>query len=399
MSALTQRQLFLSHVAQTSDMPFMGHDMNVVKAEGCKLIDANGKEYIDLISGISVSNVGHCHPKVLAAISEQSKRYMHLMVYGEYNQKPQVEYASLICKYLPKSLNSVYFTTGGSESIEGAMKLAKRATGRSKIVAFRNAYHGSTQGSLSLMSDESFKQAFRPLIPGVIHLDYNTSDLSLIDKGVAAVFVEPIQGEAGVVEPTNDFLKKLRNRCNEVGALLVFDEIQTGFGRTGKLFAFEHYEIVPDILCAAKGMGGGLPIGAFIADIKLMQSLSNNPILGHINTFGGNAVCVEAARAALDVIINDNLINRAVEIESYFKANLKHSKIKQLRIKGALGAIEFENTEQAFKVCKKLIEAGIVTDWFLFNSNSLRISPPLVITDEELKSAVIDIIKVLDGNP
>ncbi|MGE0569434.1 MAG: aspartate aminotransferase family protein, partial [Bacteroidia bacterium] len=311
----------------------------------------------------------------------------------------QVEYASLICKYLPKSLNSVYFTTGGSESIEGAMKLAKRATGRSKIVAFRNAYHGSTQGSLSLMSDESFKQAFRPLIPGVIHLDYNTSDLSLIDKGVAAVFVEPIQGEAGVVEPTNDFLKKLRNRCNEVGALLVFDEIQTGFGRTGKLFAFEHYEIVPDILCAAKGMGGGLPIGAFIADIKLMQSLSNNPILGHINTFGGNAVCVEAARAALDVIINDNLINRAVEIESYFKANLKHSKIKQLRIKGALGAIEFENTEQAFKVCKKLIEAGIVTDWFLFNSNSLRISPPLVITDEELKSAVIDIIKVLDGNP
>ncbi len=396
MDHITQRQLFLKHVAQTSDTPLLGLDLNIVKAKGITLTDVHGKEYVDLISGISVSNVGHCHPEVVDAIQKQSEKYMHLMVYGEFNQTPQVSYAKLLCSVLPASLNSVYYTTSGSESIEGAMKLAKRATGRAEIISFKNSYHGSTQGALSLMGDEQLKNAFRPLLPGIKQLEFNNaSQLDQITASTAAVVIEPTQGEAGVRVGDKAFIEALKKKCEETGALLVFDEIQTGFGRTGTLFAFERYGIVPDVLCIAKGMGGGLPIGAFVASKELMSTLSQNPILGHINTFGGNAVCVAAAEAALKIILRDKLHTRAKEIETVIRKNLVHPKIKQLRIIGALGAIEFGSEEQSMKVCKFLIENGIITDWFLFCPTALRIAPPLTISNEELESSCIRIVRNL----
>lgn len=397
MDHITQRQLFLKHVAQTSDTPLLGIDMNIVKANGVTLTDVNGKTYIDLISGISVSNVGHCHPEVVQAIKDQSEKYMHLMVYGEFNQAPQVEYAKLLTSVLPNSLNSVYYTTGGSESIEGAMKLAKRATGRSEIVSFKNAYHGSTQGALSLMGDESFKNAFRPLLPGIKQLTFNSvEDIELLSANTAAVIIELIQGEAGVRKADLDYIQKLRKRCTELGILLIADEIQTGFARTGTLFTFEQFNIVPDILCIAKGMGGGLPIGAFVADKQLMASLTHDPILGHINTFGGNAVTTAAALATLKVILNDKLANRAKEIEQIIKQKLTHKRIKELRIVGALGAVDLYDEETNFKFCKLLIENGVITDWFLFCSSAFRIAPPLTITNTELELACDRILQVLD---
>ncbi|MBP9070115.1 MAG: aspartate aminotransferase family protein [Bacteroidia bacterium] len=396
MDHITQRQLFLKHVAQTSDTPLLGLDVNIVKAKGITLTDVHGKEYIDLISGISVSNVGHCHPEVVEAIKQQSEKYMHLMVYGEFNQAPQVTYAKLLCSVLPPSLNSVYYTTSGSESIEGAMKLAKRATGRAEIISFKNSYHGSTQGALSLMGDESFKNAFRPLLPGTKQLEFNNVDqLKEISTSTAAVIIEPIQGEAGVRVGDENFIKALEKKCKEVGALLVFDEIQTGFGRTGTLFAFEKYNVVPDVLCIAKGMGGGLPIGAFVASKEVMSALSHDPILGHINTFGGNAVCVAAAQATLKIIIRDKLHNRAKEIETIIRKILVHPKIKGLRVIGALGAIDFGTEEQNMKICKFFIENGIITDWFLFCPTALRIAPPLTITNEELEKVCIRMVRNL----
>ncbi len=375
----------------------MGLDLNIASAKGIKLIDVNGKEYIDLISGISVSNIGHCHPEVVEAIKNQSEKFMHLMVYGEFNQLPQVKYATLLSSVLPDKLNSVYFTTSGSESVEGAMKLAKRATGRNELVSFKNAYHGSTQGALSLMGDESFKNAFRPLLSGVNQLNFNDeSQLNKITNSTAAVIIEPIQGEAGVRVADLNYIIALRKRCDEVGALLIFDEIQTGFGRTGKLFAFEQYNIVPDILCIAKGMGGGLPIGAFVADQKLMNCLTNTPILGHINTFGGNAVTVAAAHATLNVIVRDKLHLRALEIEKIIKKKLQHKLIKKLRVIGALGAIDFSNEELNFKICKRLIETGIISDWFLFCPTAIRIAPPLIITNSELEEVCDRIIGILN---
>ena len=396
MDHITQRQLFLKHVAQTSDTPLLGLDVNIVKAKGITLTDVHGKEYIDLISGISVSNVGHCHPEVVEAIKQQSEKFMHLMVYGEFNQTPQVSYAKLLCSVLPATLNSVYYTTSGSESIEGAMKLAKRATGRTELISFKNSYHGSTQGALSLMGDESFKNAFRPLLPGTKQLEFNNvKQLEEITSHTAAVVIEPIQGEAGVMVGDENFIKALEKKCKEVGALLIFDEIQTGFGRTGTLFAFEKYNVVPDILCIAKGMGGGLPIGAFVASKELMGTLSHNPILGHINTFGGNAVCVAAAEATLKIIIRDKLYNRAKEIEAIIRKILVHPKIKGLRVIGALGAIDFGTEEQNMKICKFFIENGIITDWFLFCPTAMRIAPPLTITNEELERVCIRMVRNL----
>ena len=396
MDHITQRQLFLKHVAQTSDTPLLGLDVNIVKAKGITLTDVHGKEYIDLISGISVSNVGHCHPEVVEAIKQQSEKFMHLMVYGEFNQTPQVSYAKLLCSVLPATLNSVYYTTSGSESIEGAMKLAKRATGRTELISFKNSYHGSTQGALSLMGDESFKNAFRPLLPGTKQLEFNNvKQLEEITSHTAAVVIEPIQGEAGVRVGDENFIKALEKKCKEVGALLIFDEIQTGFGRTGTLFAFEKYNVVPDILCIAKGMGGGLPIGAFVASKELMGTLSHNPILGHINTFGGNAVCVAAAEATLKIIIRDKLYNRAKEIEAIIRKILVHPKIKGLRVIGALGAIDFGTEEQNMKICKFFIENGIITDWFLFCPTAMRIAPPLTITNEELERVCIRMVRNL----
>ncbi len=395
---MNQRELFLKYVAQTSDNPLSGIDMNIVKALGSTLTDVNGKQYIDLISGISVSNVGHCHPKVVKAINEQSQKYMHLMVYGEFNQSPQVAYAKKLTDLLPPQLNCVYYTTGGSEAVEGALKLAKRVTGRGEIICFKSAYHGSTHGALSVMGDEFFKNSFRPLLPGIKILEFNNiKSLDQISGKTAAVIIEPIQGEAGVRAADENFMNELRKKCNEHCALLIFDEIQTGFGRTGNLFAFEKYNVVPDILTVAKGMGGGLPIGAFIASHQLMSCLTNNPVLGHINTFGGNAVCIAAAQAVLDVIIDEKLSDKAKQIESTIKKELIHPKIKQLRVYGALGAIEFENEEQNFKIIKACIEAGIVTDWFLFCPTAMRIAPPLNIPEEQLIEALNKIKGVLEG--
>ncbi len=396
MDHITQRQLFLKHVAQTSDTPLLGLDLNIAKAKGITLTDVHGKEYIDLISGISVSNVGHCHPEVVAAVQDQSEKYMHLMVYGEFNQAPQARYAKLLSSVLPATLNSVYFTTGGSESIEGAMKLAKRATGRTELISFKNSYHGSTQGALSLMGDESFKNAFRPLLPDTKQLIFNdVSQLKEITTNTAAVIIEPVQGEAGVIVGDDSYIKELRKRCDETGTLLIFDEIQTGFGRTGTLFAFERYGVVPDILCIAKGMGGGLPIGAFVASKELMSSLTQNPVLGHINTFGGNAVCVAAAEAALKVIIREKLHTRAKEIETIIRKTMVHPKIKGLRIIGALGAIDFGTEDLNMKVCKFFIENGIITDWFLFCPTAIRIAPPLTITNDELEKVCIRMVRNL----
>ena len=394
---MNQRELFLRHVAQTSEIPMLGEDLNIAIAKGVKLTDVNGKIYTDLISGISVSNVGHCHPKVLDAIHHQSQKFMHLMVYGEFNQSPQVNYAKKLTDLLPQKLNSIYYTTSGSEAVEGALKLAKRSTGRTELICFKQAYHGSTHGALSVMGDEYFKTSFRPLLPDVRILEFNDlKALELISKKTAAVIIEPIQGEAGVIKANRDYIKNLRKICDDLGVILIFDEIQTGFGRTGNLFVFEEFDVVPDILLISKGMGGGLPIGAFIASTDLMSNLTKNPILGHINTFGGNALCVAAANACLEIIISENLCSRAKQIENIITTKLKHPLIKEIRIHGALGAIDFYNEVLNMRVIKSCIEKGIICDWFLFCPTAMRIAPPLIITDSELIEALNTIIEVLN---
>jgi acetylornithine/N-succinyldiaminopimelate aminotransferase len=380
---LSQRQLFLNNLAQTSDKPLA---LEIEKAEGIYLTDINNKSYIDLISGISVSNIGHRHPKVLKAIQEQLDKYLYLMVYGEYVQSPQVQLAQMIASKLPPPLSSVYFTNSGSEANEGALKLAKRYTGRTEIVSFRNAYHGSTHGSLSIMGNEEFKNAFRPLLPDVKILGFNDIEsLTSITYRTACVVIEPIQGEAGVILPSTDFLHSLRKKCDDTGALLIFDEIQTGFGRTGKLFAFEHFNVVPDIITIAKGMGGGMPIGAFISSGEIMGSLSHNPVLGHITTFGGHPVSCAASKACLEVIIEENLSEKAENKGRLILDKLNHHKILDKRGKGLMIAIEFESEEFNKKVIDKCIEKGVITDWFLFNSKSMRIAPPLTISEAEIE--------------
>jgi acetylornithine/N-succinyldiaminopimelate aminotransferase len=388
---ITQRQLFFQHIAQTSDIPLA---LEIVQAEGIYLTDINGKRYIDLISGIAVSNVGHRHHKVVEAIKNQLDKYMHLMVYGEYIESPQVQLATLLCKHLPANLNSVYFVNSGTEAIEGAMKLAKRFTGRTEIISFTNAYHGSTQGSLSIMGNEYFKNAFRPLLPDTKQINFNNEeDLKQITERTACVFVETIQGEAGAIIPEENYLMKLRKRCNEVGALLVADEIQCGFGRTGKLFAFEHYNFIPDILCIAKGMGGGMPIGAFVSSKEIMNSLTNNPWLGHITTFGGHPVCCAAGSATLNVLMEENLMEQVAEKEKLFRKLLIHPKIKSIKGKGLLLAIEFNDYEQNKRIIDSCIADGVIVDWFLFNSHSMRIAPPLTITKKEIESSCEIILK------
>lgn len=382
---ITQRQLFYNHLAQTSETPLA---LEIEKAEGLYLVDVSGKRYMDLISGISVCNVGHRHPKVLAAIQNQLDKYLHLMVYGEYIQSPQIKLAKLLADHLPSKLSSVYFVNSGSEAIEGAMKLAKRFTGRTEIVSFKNGYHGSTHGCLSIMGNEEFKNAFRPLLPDTRQIEFNnTDDLQHITEHTAGVIIETIQGEAGAIIPDAGFLKQLQLRCNEVGALLVADEIQCGFGRTGKLFAFEHYDFIPDILCLAKGMGGGMPIGAFISSKEIMNSLSNNPALGHITTFGGHPVSCAASAATMTVLLEEKLIEKVEQKEKLFRSLLKHTQIKSINGKGLLLAIEFESYEQNKKIIDKCIENGLITDWFLFNAHSMRIAPPLTITEEEITKA------------
>lgn len=390
----TIRQLFLQHVGQTSPAPLALH---ITKARGAKMWDANGKEYIDLIGGISVCNVGHCHPKVVEAIKKQADDYLHIMVYGELIESPQVQYAHLLTQYLPLSLNAVFFTASGTEATEGAMKLAKRATGRTQIISFKNSYHGSTQGALSLMGSEYWQQAFRPLLPGVLQLRYNVfEDLENINEQTACVVAETIQAEAGVNVPDKKWMQALRNKCTETGALLVLDEIQCGFGRNGSLWAFEQFNIVPDILLLGKALGGGMPLGAFIADKKLMDCFTNNPVLGHINTFGGHPVCCAAGMAAMQVLVTEKLWETVAEKEQLFKKRLVHPKIKKINRCGLMMALYFEDFNNNKKIIDACIAHGLFTDWFLFAPEALRIVPPLKISNEEIETACKIIWKVLD---
>ncbi len=398
---MTNRQLFLNHIGQTSTAPLC---LEIVKATGCKLYDVEGKEYIDLISGISVCSVGHRHPKVIEAIKKQLDDYLHIMVYGELVQSPQVHYAKLLTDHLPSSLNSVFFTASGSEATEGAMKLAKRYSNRTQIISFKNSYHGSTQGALSVMGSEYWQQAFRPLLPDVIQLNYNSfEDLENITKRTACVIAETIQAEAGVLVPLQGWLKALRKKCDETGTLLILDEIQCGFGRNGTLWAFEQFNVIPDILLLGKALGGGMPLGAFIADKNIMDSLTHDPVLGHINTFGGHPVCCAAGLAAFKVLLDEDIINGVTEKEALFISLLQHPKITALRSRGLMIAVEFESFEMNKKVIDTLIDtssasaAGVFTDWFLFASNCLRIVPPLTICNEEIVVASKKITDTLNS--
>jgi acetylornithine/N-succinyldiaminopimelate aminotransferase len=377
------RQLFLQHVAQTSAAPL---SLEIVKAEGCELTDVSGKRYIDLIGGISVANIGHRHPEVIEAIKKQLDDYMHIMVYGEFVQSPQVQYAKLLTDHLPSTLNSVYFTNSGAEAVEGAMKLAKRATGRTEIAAFKNSYHGSTQGALSVIGDEYWRNSFRPLLPGVEHLNYNSfEDLKFITDQTACVIAETIQAEAGIIVPQKEWIQALQKRCKETGTILILDEIQAGFGRTGKLWGFQHFDVIPDILLLGKALGGGMPLGAFIAGKNLMGHLADNPVLGHITTFGGHPVCCAAGMAAFKALLKSNF--HADKKEKQFKSLLLHSSIKSIRSFGLWMAIEFDSFETCKRVIDKCIEKGVISDWFLFASNCMRISPPLIISGEQIEKA------------
>jgi len=395
-TAISNRELFLSHVGQTSEAPLA---LEIVKAKGSTLWDVDGKTYIDLIAGISVCNIGHCHPRVVEAIKKQVDDYMHIMVLGELVESPQVAYAKKLTDHLPASLNSVFYTASGTEATEGAMKLAKRFTGRTQIISFKNSYHGSTQGALSIMGDEYWRNAFRPLLPDVMQLDYNSFDcLQNITERTACVVAETIQAEAGVLIPQNGWLSALRKRCTETGTLLVLDEIQCGFGRNGTLWAFEQFDVVPDILLLGKALGGGMPLGAFIADKRLMDCFTNHPVLGHINTFGGHPVSCAAGLAALNVLIDENLIEGVKQKEAIFLSLLVHPSIHSVHSCGLMIAVDFGSFEVNKKIIDALIQRGVFTDWFLFASGSLRIAPPLVISDDEIRIACGQIIAVLNDN-
>ncbi len=404
---MTHRELFLRHVAQTSPTPLA---LEIVKAEGCTLYRVDGKEYIDLIGGVSVANIGHRHPNVIEAMQKQLEAYLHIMVYGEFIETPQVQYAKLLTEHLPASLNSVYFTNSGAEATEGAMKLSKRVTGRTQIVAFNKSYHGSTQGALSIMGDEYWRSAFRPLLPDVLHLEYNSFEsLNDITERTACVIAETVQAEAGIIVPSKEWIQALRKKCTETGTLLILDEIQAGFGRTGKLWGFEHFDMVPDILLLGKALGGGMPLGAFIADKKMMDAFTNNPVLGHITTFGGHPVCCAAGMAAMEVLIGGrnsipsnhrngvpvSVIDAVSSKEKLFHSLLAHPKIKAIRSFGLWMALEFESFEANKKVIDACIANGVLTDWFLFAANCLRISPPLTISDEQISEACCVITKSL----
>lgn len=395
MSSISNRYLFLSHVAQTSPEPI---GLEIVRAEGCYQYDVNGKKYLDLISGFSVCNIGHSHPKVVEAVKKQVEQYMHLIVYGEFIETPQVAYAKLLISHLPEQLNSVYFTNSGTEATEGAMKLAKRATGRSKIIAFNKSYHGSTQGALSLMGDEYWRNAFRPLLPDVHHYDYGSSEVvGAIDSTTACVILETVQAESGVNRPPDGWLQNIRQKCTDCGALMVLDEIQAGFGRTGTLWAFEQYNIVPDILLLGKALGGGMPLGAFIANRDVMSLLTHNPVLGHITTFGGHPVSCAAGKAALEVLLEGGYINTIKHKEALITRHLQHPRIKKLTTAGLWAGVEFDSFETK-AIIHRCIEMGMITDWFLFAPQSLRFAPPLIISDEELVWVCERVVEAMGEN-
>ncbi len=391
---MNNRQLFLQHLAQTTDFPLM---IEVEKAEGIYLFGPKGEKYIDLISGIGVSNVGHRHPRVLNAIQEQLDKYLHLMVYGEFVQSPQSMLAKALCDTLPEKLDNVYLVNSGSEAIEGALKLAKRYTGKPNLISCVNAYHGSSHGSLSVGGNEIFKQAYRPLLPGISHIHYGEiSDLDSINSDTAAVLIETVQGEAGIRVASRDYFQALRKRCDETGTLLILDEVQCGFGRTGKFWAFEHFGIVPDILVCAKGMGGGMPIGAFIANKEVMGVFKNNPILGHITTFGGHPVSSAASLATIQILQEENLIEQVEEKAELFKALLVHPAIVSIRNKGLLMAVEFKSFDVLKPIIDRAIELGVITDWFLFCDDAMRIAPPLTISKAEIHKACDVILRAIE---
>ena len=379
---MNRRELFFKHLGQTSTAPLA---LEITRAEGCWLYGDAGKKWLDAIGGISVCNTGHRHPEVVHAIEEQAGRYLHLLVYGELVQSPQVDYATALIEKLPPSLDSVFFTNSGTEATEGAMKLAKRITGRMSVAAFEHSYHGSTQGALSIMGDEYWRNAFRPLLPGVAHLRYNRDDdLEQITEKTAAVFAETVQAENGVIKPRPAWMKLVRKRCDDTGALLILDEIQAGFGRTGKLWGFEEYEIVPDILMLGKALGGGLPLGAFISSKKRMDAFTENPVLGNISTFGGHPLSCAAGLASFRVLFKESLVTQVAEKEKRFRQALAHPHIKDVRSAGLLIAVEFENAETCKRIVDKCIRDGVLTDWFLFAPHCLRIAPPLTISTEEI---------------
>ncbi|MCC7465719.1 MAG: aspartate aminotransferase family protein [Saprospiraceae bacterium] len=393
-NAGTLRTAFFRHMAQTSPSPLA---LEVVHAEGCWLDGSRGERWLDLIAGIGPSVLGHRHPRVQAAVQAQLDDYWHTLVYGEYVLSPQVQLAELLAAQLP-GLDSVYFVNSGAEATEGAMKLAKRATGRPHFVACRKAYHGSTQGAASLMNPTDFTLAFQPLLPGIRHMDFNCMEhLEVIDRQTAAVIVETVQGEAGLIPPDPAWLQALRQRCDDMGALLILDEIQAGMGRTGRLFAFEHYGIVPDILLLAKGFGGGMPLGAFVARSELMQLLTHDPVLGHITTFGGHPVCAAAGLATLQVLLETDLIAQATAKGELFRSLLgTHPAIRQIRSAGLWLALDLGSWDKVQRVIGHCISRGLITDWFLFNDQSLRIAPPLIISEEEIKWACEVLLEGLD---
>jgi len=391
---ISNRQLFLRHVAQTSDSSLQ---FDIEKAEGIFFYSTSGKKYLDLVSGVSVSATGHGHPKVVAAVKEQAESYMHTMVYGEFVQSPQVKYARWLVEKLPSSLDNVFFVNSGSEAIDGAMKLAKRITGRGEFVAFKNAYHGGTHGALSILGDARGRSGYLPLLPGIHHIRFNCeSDLEQIDHQVAAVIVEPIQAEAGIIEPENGFLKRICERCKQVGALLILDEIQTGMGRTGNLFAFEHYGIVPDILCLAKSFGGGMPLGAFISSKDKMSKLTFDPPLGHITTFGGHPVSCAAGLAAQKVVEEDGLMEHALNMEQRYRQGLMHPLISSIRGRGLFLAVVLKEGVDVKRFISLAFENQLVIDQFLFSDNSFRIAPPLIISREEVDDSIKGVLSTLN---
>lgn len=385
---------FLNFQAQTSPNPL---GLEIDSAEGIYIIDKYGKKYIDMIAGLAVNNIGHRHPRVIKAIQEQLDKHLHIIPYGEFIQEPQVKLAERLSTILPKDLNCSYFVNSGTEANEGAVKLAKRITGRRKVCSFKNSYHGSTHGSLSFTGNEKKKAAFRPLIPEIYFLDFDSEqDLNQIDNNTACVIMETVQGDAGVRIPGEKFMQDLRKRCNETGALLILDEIQTGFGRTGKMFAFEHYDIVPDILTIAKAFGAGMPIGAFISSKENMSTLTHNPMLGHITTFGGHPVCCAAALANIEIILDEKIVDEVEKKGEFLENRLRHPAIKEIRRKGLMIAVEFDNAETVQKIVNGCLENGVICFWFLSCPDSFRLSPPLTIIEEEIIQAtdiILDEIK------
>lgn len=391
---ISNRELFLKNTAQTSGSPRL---IEVERAEGSYLYGPKGERYLDLVSGFNVSNIGHRHPQVLEAIKEQLDKYLHVTVYGEFVQGPQVQFATKLLEQLPSSFGSVYLTNSGAEAVEGSMKIAKKYTGRRQIIAAKNAYHGSTQGALSLIGNAEYHKAYAPLLPDIEFIHYNAmADLQHISTQTAAVIVEAIQGEAGVRVPDAKYMQALREKCTEMGTLLIFDEIQTGFGRTGKMFAFEHFDVVPDILMLAKGIGGGMPLGAFVAAKEIMDVIKDNPMLGHITTFGGHPVSCAAALASLGVIVGENLLAEVPRKADLFRQELNHPKIKEIRGLGLMMCLQLENFDQVYNVSKYCAENGVMIDWYLHCETALRVAPPLTIRAEEVSEACAIIRKAID---